>query len=236
MLIFAAYIQPVNPYLFEADADKKALLFLFRGLFLSLWLIPAIPAFIGGFILLGMKPIPRLLARFLAGISVVLGLFLTLASGVFGPFTDTQALHGTSLTIAIASSFLIWSGRDGKPQPSRVAKVGILVATLIALWSVLTVPMVLVQARLISNGAPYCIAEHAENSPVEALFELRGFSFYTTKIGYKSTSKWYFHGLMIVDNPDEQRVYNWSPRRWRFDLIERPDALLKPVRNACVPS
>ena len=186
--------------------------------------------------MLGMFPIPRLLARILAGFSVVLGLFLTLASGAFGPFTDTQALHGVSLTMALASSFLIWSGLNGKPQPSWAAKIGISVATVTALWSLLTVPVVLVQARTISDGAPYCIAEHAENSPVKALYELRGFSFYTTKTGYKSTSAWYFHGLMIVDYPEEQRVYNWSPRRWRFDQIERPDGFIKPVRNVCTPA
>ncbi|WP_298853373.1 hypothetical protein [uncultured Ruegeria sp.] len=88
-------------------------------------------------------------------------MFLTLASGVFGPFTDIQALHGISLTIAIASSFLIWSGRGHKPQSSWAAKVGISVSTLTALWSLFTVPMVLIQAHMISNGAPYCIAEHA---------------------------------------------------------------------------
>lgn len=154
MLIFAAYIQPLDPYLFEADTDKKARLLLFQSLFFSLWLIPAIPAIVGGLALLGMFPIPRLLARILAGFSVVLGLFLTLASGAFGPFTDTQALHGVSLTIALASSFLIWSGLNGKPQPSWAAKIGISVATVTALWSLLTVPVVLVQARTSQTAHP----------------------------------------------------------------------------------
>ncbi|WP_109313411.1 hypothetical protein [Ruegeria sp. AU67] len=234
MLIFIAYMQPLDPQLFEPNTDRKALLLFIQGLFLLVWLIPAAPMCIGGLALLGMCPISRLLAVFLAISSVVIGLLLTLASGVLALFSDTQLLHGISLTIAIASSFLIWSGRDGKPNPSRTAKIGISISTLIALWSLLTIPMLLFQARLIADGSPYCIAEHSENSPIEALHELRGFSFYTTKTGYKSTSEWYFHGLMIVDHPDDQRVYNWSPRHRRFDLVERPDALIEPVRNVCV--
>lgn len=228
-------MQPMDPYLFDAGTNKHAILFLIQGLLLCVWLIPAIPAFLGILALLGTFPIPRLLARSLAGLSVVLGLFLTVLSGVFGPFTDTQAFHGVSLTIAIASSFLIWSGRDGKLRPSWAAMAGISVATVAALWSLFTVPVVLIQSRLIADGSPYCIAEHAENSPVKALHELRGFAFYTTKTGYKTTSAWYFHGLLVVDHPEEQRIYNWSPRRWKFDRIAEPDRLIKSVRNVCTP-
>lgn len=228
-------MQPLDPQLFEPNTDRNSLLLFIQGLFLLVWFIPATPICIGGLALLGLCPIPRPLAVFLAISSVVIGLLLTLASGVLALSSDTQLLHGISLTIAIASSFLIWSGRDGKPNPSWIAKIGISISTLIAFWSLLTIPMLLLQARLITDGSPYCIAEHSENSPIEALHGLRGFSFYTTKTGYKSTSEWYFHGLMIVDHPDDQRVYNWSPRHWRFDLVERPDAPIEPVRNVCVP-
>ncbi|WP_172978460.1 hypothetical protein [Ruegeria sp. THAF33] len=163
-------------------------------------------------------------------------MFLTLFGMVLSLGSDTQILHGVTLTTAVAASFLFWSGSGGQPQPSLVAKIGISIGTIAALWSLLTVPMILVQAHFIADGAPYCIAEHSKNAPVEAVRDLRGFSFYTTATGYKSTSKWYFHGLMIVDHPDAQRVYNWSPGRWRFDLVERPDAMLVSVRNVCVPS
>ncbi|MEX0307942.1 MAG: hypothetical protein AB3N12_11215 [Ruegeria sp.] len=236
MLIFAAYLQPLYPDIFEPVSQKKALWQFAQGLYLSVWLIPAIPAFIGGLVLIGMCPIPRLLAGILGFLSVAVGLFLTLLSGTLSPFSTTEQTHGVTLTIAVASSFLIWSGRNGKPQPSWIAKCGISIATVAALWSLLTVPAVLVQTRLIADGSPRCIAKHAENTPIEALHELRGFSFYTTARGYKSTSTWYFHGLLVVDHPEEQRIYNWSPRRWRFDLVERPDALIEPVRNVCVPS
>lgn len=236
VLIFAAYIEPFDPSIFEPNGRGKTLPLFFQATYLYSWLAPAIPAFIGGLVLLGLPSIPRSLARCIAVFSIVSGLLLTLFGMVPSLGSDTQILHGVTLTIAVAASFLIWSGSGGQPQPSRAAKIGISIGTIAALWSLLTVPMILVQARFIADGAPYCIAEHSKNAPIEAVRDLRGFSFYTTATGDKSTSKWYFHGLMLVDHPDGQRVYNWSPGRWRFDPVERPDAMIEPVRNVCAPS
>jgi len=205
-------------------------------MYLCAWLAPVIPLVVAGFVLMGIRQIPARLANVLAVVSLAAGLFLTLASGVFSLFSTTQQLHGVTLTIAVASSFAIWSGRDRNPRPSRIAKLGIAGTTITALWSLLSVPMILIQSYAVADGSPYCIAHHSPGSPVEAIYELRGFSFYTVATGYKSTSEWHFHGLMIVDHPDKQRIYNWTPRRWRFDLVERPDVLIEPVRNVCVPS
>ncbi len=229
-------MQPLDGSVFEPDRFGRSRPLFIQIMYLSAWFAPAVPLILAGCASLGMRVIPAMLARVFVVISVAAGVILTLASGVFSLASTTQLLHGVMLTISVASSFAIWSGQDGEPCPSQKAKLGIASATIVALWSLLTVPMILVQARVITDGYPYCIAEHSENSPIEALHELRGFSFYTTATGYKSTSEWYFHGLMIVDYPDEQRIYNWSPRLWRFDLVERPDALIIPVREVCVPS
>ncbi|MBO9444399.1 hypothetical protein [Ruegeria sp. R14_0] len=236
MLIFLAYMMPLNPSVFTPNPFGRTPSPLIQVLYLCAWLAPFTPLIVASFVLMGMQRLPVWLARLLAGCSLIAGLLLTLAAGMFSLFSTTELIHGLTLTIAVSSSFLIWAGHDHEPGPSWIAKLGIIAAAIAALWSLLTVSMILIQSHFIANGSPYCIAHHAQGSPVGAIYELRGFAFYTEATGYKSTSKWYFHGLMIVDHPDKQRIYNWSPRRWRFDLIERPDALIQPVRNACVPS
>ncbi|WP_170326843.1 hypothetical protein [Ruegeria arenilitoris] len=205
-------------------------------MYLVVWIAPAVPLILSAMTLTGLRGIPTFLAHTLFAVTLLFGVFFTIASGVLSLFSTTQLLHGFSLTMALGFGFLIWSEQDGKVRPSRFAKLGMAVSVIPALWSLLTVPMILIQTRVIAGGSPYCIAEHAENSPIETLHQLRGFSFYTAETGYKSTSEWYFHGLLIVDDTAEERIYNWSPRRWRFDLVERPDALIKQVTNLCVPS
>lgn len=235
-LVFLAYIQPLDMTVFEPDQNGNRAPVWVQGAYFSAWIAPAMPLFFAGYSLMGMRQIPVGYVRFFALFSLAFGLLLTFTGLMFSLGSDTEILHGVTLTIAVASSVLIWSGSVEKPPPSRVAKTGIFVGTLAALWSLLTVPMILVQSHIIADGSPYCIANHSSNAPIEALHELRGFTFYTNATGYKSTSGWYFHGLMIVDLPSEQRVYNWSPGRWRFDQVEQPDILIAPVRNACTPS
>ncbi|MEO1109587.1 MAG: hypothetical protein AAFX90_16860 [Pseudomonadota bacterium] len=235
-IIFLAYLQPFNDTVFTPSASGKGQPFWVQTLYLSTWIAPILPLAIAGFVSMGVHYIPATLAKLCAAISAVAGIFLTLASGVFSLFSETQVVHGISLTIAVSSSFLVWSGSDGNPKPSWLAKIGVSIGTVAALWSLVTVPMIQVQAHIIAKGSPFCIAHHSPRSKVDKLYELRGFSFYTEATGYKSTSDWFFHGLMIVDHPDAQRIYNWSPRRWRFDLVERPDAFVATVRNVCIPT
>jgi len=233
-LVFVAYFHPLDLSVFSTR-NGKTYPHLIVVMYLSGWAAPMLPAFIACCSLLGLNRFSPFQAKLLATLSVVAGLFLTLASGVLTLFSVTQALRGLTLTIAVASSFLIWSGKDDRAQPSLWAKACLSVATLAALWSVLTVPNILLQARWIADGSPYCIAHHRRDTEVRSLPEMRGFSFFTTNTGYKSTSKWYFHGLLIVDRQGEQMIYNWSPRRWRFDLVTKPDVFVIPVRDVCVP-
>lgn len=236
ILVFVAFFHPLDPSVVTSLQTGTGVSFWVSMLFLLAWLAPTIPLTLAGLQLVGMRSITARLASVLAVVTVAVGLFLTLASTVFSLGSDTQLLRGTSLTIAIASSFLFWAKGEGGASTSNWAKLGLSLAALAALWSVLTIPMIKIQSRIIADGSPYCIAHHDQNSPVQALAELRGFSFYTEATGHKSTSRWYFHGLLIVNHPEEQRVYNWSPRRWRFDPIERPDLFIQPLRNACIPA
>jgi hypothetical protein len=235
-LILLAYFQPLDRNVVEPNYSFGTFEFWIKAMYLVVWIAPAVPLILSAMTLMGLRGIPTFLAHTLFAVTLLLGVFFTIASGVLSLFSTTQLLHGLTLTMALGFGFLIWTRKDGKVRPSRFAKLGIAVSVIAALWSLLTVPMILIQTRVIAGGSPYCIAQHAENSPIETLHQLRGFSFYTTETGYKSTSEWYFHGLLIVDDADEARIYNWSPRRWRFDLVQRPDALIKPVANVCVPS
>ena len=228
--------MPLNQSVFAPTQSGKTTPLPIQIMYLCAWFAPVLPLLVLAFVLMGVRCLPIWLANLFAGVSLIAGLFLTLASGVLSLFSTIQVVHGVTLTVAVASSFLIWAGDDKKPKPSSIAKLGIAGSAMAALWSLLTVPSILIQSHTIADGSPYCIAHHWPDTPVEALHELRGFSFYTEETGYKSTSEWYFHGLMIVDYPEEQKVYNWSPRRWRFDQVERPDGLIAHVRNACVPS
>jgi hypothetical protein len=43
------------------------------------------------------------------------------------------------------------------------------------------------------------------------MWNLRAFSFHTTRSRYKDSSCWHFHGLLIVRRPDGEEDYDWSP-------------------------
>ncbi|WP_170604768.1 hypothetical protein [Ruegeria arenilitoris] len=202
-------------------------------LYLLAWLAPILPLVIAGLMLMGVRLIPSAIANTLAFFSAIIGLFLTGVS--YSPIW-----HGITLTIAVASSFLIWSGRDGKVQPTGFAKAGMAIATAAALWSLLAIPMILIQARVISGGFPYCIANHWPYSEINTFHELRGFSFYTTRTGLKDTSKQFLHGVLVVNREigrsEGFEYFNWSPRRYRFDRLKNPHLFLEPVTDVCIPN
>jgi hypothetical protein len=94
----------------------------------------------------------------------------------------------------------------------------------------------LMQAGWMADGAPASSARHEDRPErVGSIRDLRAFSFYTTRSGYKDSSRWYFHGLLIVCRPDGEEVYNWSPRRLRFMRFERPHLLAVDPSWACEP-
>lgn len=166
----------------------------------------------------------------LAIAALLVGLFLTLVSAAFSSPHSTllSMAHGGALSLAVASSVLCLAIGRIDSGGARLAFSGMALSATAAAWSLLSVPSVVFQANRISAGYPLCLSHHGPSSDVSSIWDLRGVSFYTTDSGYKSTSGWYFHGILLVDGNDGRQHFNWSPRRFRFDQINTPNDLSHP--------
>ncbi len=181
--------------------------------------------------------LPVLAAELLAALAFVLGLLLSLAAALFaGGGSGIVLLKGVLLTMAVVGC-LLWTAWDNlSRRDRRLARYALLIPAAVAVWSLICVPVVMAQASRVAQGAPFCMARHEPGpSPVRSLWDLRGFSLHTTLSGYKDTSRWYFHGLLLAETPEGERFFNWSPRRMRFDPIDRPDLFVAGLRDACTP-
>jgi len=115
----------------------------------------------------------------------------------------------------------------------------------VILFSVTSSIAVVIQTLRIADGHPYCIAMAdtdkitRRSSPygygtIRNWEILRGSRFSTTKTGYKSTSKWYYHAVLIVGRQSGEREYwNWSISRLNFHKIQRPDLKIATPINGC---
>ncbi|WP_319774544.1 hypothetical protein [Breoghania sp.] len=123
------------------------------------------------------------------------------------------------------------------PAPSsRLAWTMIGIAAAISVWSLAGMIWISYSASAIAGDRPYCLAFHSrEVKPVRSFSELRYFSFFTTYSGYKRSSHWYFHGVLIVNAKEGRQVYNWSPRRFAWDRVHNPEILLENPVSACDP-
>ncbi|QAY78437.1 hypothetical protein [Sphingosinicella sp. BN140058] len=122
---------------------------------------------------------------------------------------------------------------DRGPDSRRIRS---LIPTTAAILSLAGAAWISIAAFHIAGGARHCLARSDDGpAPIDGLWDLRIFAFYTTGSGYKNTSRWYFHGLLVVGAPGGREVYNWSPRRLRFDRLQRPDIFIHNVRAACEP-
>ena len=180
--------------------------------------------------------LPRGVARFLSFLSVALGLTITAASAAAsGPGSLIVLVEGIALTLAVAATFRLLARPDGDARTRRAALMRMAPATAVALWSLGAAGLIAASATRISDGRPYCLARHGDTEAVESLAALRGLSFYTTRSGYKSSSNWYMHGILIVETGAAPEVYNWSPRRLRFDRLREPGRLTIDPRGNCKP-
>ena len=231
-LIFAGFIQPIDTMLFDETMD------LVKVASLLAWFAPALPTVIVILWIALPRPASPALIWPVAIAVFLVGLFLTFASTVLSSPHSTllSVTHGGALSLAGASSVLCLAiGRIGS-NGVRLAFSGMALSAAAAAWSLLAVPSVVFQANRISAGDPLCISHHGPSSDVSSIWDLRGFSFYTTDSGYKSTSGWYFHGVLTVDGNDGRQYFNWSPRRFRFDRVEPPPRLIASLRNLCKPA
>ncbi len=163
-------------------------------------------------------------------------LFSLFAASLSGGGAYMVLVHGFTLSLAVSASILFTARRSTQPS-SKGGWLLLIIAAATGLWSLVAGVAAAAQAQYIAGHQAFCIAAHTENddAPLRSFAELRGLSFYTTLSGYKKYHHWYFHGLLIVNHSDGVKVYNWSPRRLRFDLVENPELILKSPKSACVP-
>lgn len=181
------------------------------------------------------RKMPVVFATVLALVILIAGTFVTLVMmALSGGGTKLVFLHGTALTTACASSFLLISTVGKK---ARLVAFGVyMFPVLVGVWSLAMVPLAYSSAVEISSGRAFCIGEH---SPIErelgSIMGLRGLSFYTTGSGYKIGDTWYFHGLLLVEDGGDIDVFNWSPRHMEFQAVERPQLLFESPFKSCEP-
>ena len=182
------------------------------------------------------KPLNKIGAAGFAIVATITGIGLTfLNAGLSGAGMLLAMVHGLSLTLAITASILMLAAQY-RPKPFKTTPVILLLFPLaVALWSLVSGAAVVWQTNHLADGRPFCVASHDRKSPVRSFAQLKGLSFYTTASGYKSTSRWYFHGLLILKTKTGEELYNWSPRRMKYQMIEHPERFIASPLKACLP-
>ncbi len=158
-------------------------------------------------------------------------------SALAGPGMEFILLHGTGVLLGASGALKLYRKL---PELEKISlrQAGIkemIVALIIALWSLCGVIGVIASATKIAVGLPYCIAAHGQSQPITSLWQLRGVSFYTASTGYKDSSRWFFHGVMVVNEGGLERYYNWSPANMRFDRVKRESLMIRRIYGACQP-
>lgn len=170
---------------------------------------------------------------FVLALATLVGAFGVLVSllnaALSGVGTSLALMHGLSLTIAVVGSILLLSSRTMK------IAVVLTIPVAVAIWSLASAAAITLQANKISDGRPFCLAPHSPNSDIKSFAQLRGLNFYSTSSGYKSTSRWYFHGILLVEIDGGIEAYNWSPRRFAFHRIGQPQKFIATPLTACTP-
>ena len=197
--------------------------------------LPLMPFAILALSTVSRRRIPVVFAAVFALVCLSVGAFATFVlMALSGGGSEMVILHGTSLTLACATSILLVSAVG---QRAVSVAFGVYVfPVLVGAWSLAMVPLAYSSAVEASANRAYCIGDH---SPIErelsSVFGLRGLSFYTTRSGYKIGDTWYFHGLLLVEDDGEQKVFNWSPRGMRFNVVDTPGSLFADPFAACKP-
>lgn len=231
-LIAAGFLQLIDARISGSSIG------MFSILALMVWAVPLVPLIAILTERLRKTPVSPVLAKSVSIAVLLSGLLLTLiVAGFASPKSGLMVMfNGGALSLGAAASLLFLGGKGLGPFAARAALSGMAVASVAALWSILSAVMVVGHANRLAAGAPFCIAHHGPSSQVQSIWDLRGFSFFTIDSGYKLNSGWYFHGVMIVDKDDGRQYFNWSPRRMQFDRIEHPGRFIAPLHNVCEPS
>jgi hypothetical protein len=201
-----------------------------------IWCVKLAPIFpiITAIILLTPLRLMKGFALLFAAITFLFGLFLSLLSAALSGAGGAVAfMHGATLTLAASASFLALCRGDMNSSMGRSAIVLMTIPAIAATWSLAAGGMLIASARAMSSDKPYCIALHGDRKSVSSLANLRGLSFYTTRSGYKDSSGWFFHGVLIVQDDVGKSVYNWSAKMLRFELLP-PKTFEDDPRYECV--
>lgn len=200
---------------------------------IGVWAAPVVPL---GLWLLLLTPyrLPNIVAAVFAVMVTVMGLALsTLVAAFSGAGSLIALVHGLSLTAAVTGWMFLARQTGGGWVSRGLAATG----ALVGMWSLASAGVVAVQAASLADDRAYCLAHHTTGeSPVSSFADLRGLSFYTTQSGYKTTSHWFFHGVLLIDANDFQEVWTWSHSNMRFDRLERPKDFAASPLGACTPS
>jgi len=197
------------------------------------WIIALAPFIPAVAVLIRLRisaPLPKKVVIAFAALVGAFGIPVSLLNAALsGVGTGLALMHGLSLTIAVVGSILLLSS-----QTMKIVTV-LTIPVAVAIWSLASVGAITLQANNISNGRPFCLAPHSLNSDTQSFAQLRGLTFYSTSSGYKSTSRWYFHGILLVEADDGIEAYNWSPRRLAFHRIGQPQKFIASPLTACTP-
>jgi hypothetical protein len=162
----------------------------------------------------------------LAIIDVPLSAFI----GIFGAAAVVGIQAFVAIAIVSTDLFLLRGLAALQRGEFHVSRKSILLgvpATLVALWSILNVPLIMFQAVRIAGDSPYCRVEYGITNdsppskgyaPVNSIFDLRGTRLYTTATGYSDYSPPpYFHAVLRVQDKDRREFWNWSIAHARFE-------------------
>jgi len=196
---------------------------------------PLLPLAIFAVTAIGHQTLPIAFARILALVIFSVGAIETFIIVAFsGGGGEIVFLRGTALTLACGTSILLISTVGHITRSIALGVYGS--SVLVGAWSLAMVPFAYSSAVEVSAGSKFCIGEHGPTMhELDSIFGLRGLSFYTSRSGYKLGDSWYFHGVLLVEDDDGTRVYNWSPRKMEFQEVEQPRLLIASPFKSCSP-
>jgi len=205
--------------------------------FLTLWAISLAPFCPMLAVLIKILTPIRLnhgLALVLGGVLCVCGGFIIFLAAAFsGGGFWIVLMHGVALTSAVVISIVMLSETTATLLQSMVIRFWLLPLS-IALWSLLSVPAIAVQAYFIADGRPFCLSPHDQPElTIHSFAQLRGLFFYTASSSLDPSARQsYFHGLLLIDRDE---IYNWSPRFMTFHRLNDPGDFVSSPVGVCQP-
>lgn len=176
-----------------------------------------------------------LLAGLFFGISVLsLAPALFIAAISLPSFSKTTLLSALNFSaLCLIAGLALAKATTQNPLKFRTL-LGIII--LLPAWSILSVPMLHLQAALKANGAPYCIAfPGAANervyTPDYSFWAKRGIALTAKETtGGSQSFQFAFHALLYVEGAPQ--YWNWSKTTLRFAPLKHPE-LWSDIQIVC---